>query len=116
MHDHFDMRNVTSNTHVRSSSGSSNETHSWRSSTGCAGMGSHPRGLPFAAMNALVDELRTALAPDRIRTDATELALYRRDASNISGGASVVCFPLDTVEVQACVRAARHHGVPFVAR
>jgi glycolate oxidase len=64
----------------------------------------------------LVDDLRVALGHDRVHTDVTELALYRRDASNLDGGASVVCFPQSTDEVQAAVRAARRHGVPFVAR
>jgi glycolate oxidase len=64
----------------------------------------------------LVAELREALAPERVRTGAVELGLYRRDASNISGAACVVCFPLTTAEVQACVRAARRYGRPFTAR
>jgi glycolate oxidase len=64
----------------------------------------------------LVDELRSALAPGRVRTGATELALYRKDASNMEGDAAVVCLVETTSEVQACVRAAVHHGVPFVAR
>jgi glycolate oxidase len=66
--------------------------------------------------DALVDELRAALAPDRVRAGPTELALYRRDASNLEGRASVVCFPLSTEEVRSCVLAARRHGRPFVAR
>ena len=65
---------------------------------------------------ALVDELRAALTPERVRTGSTELGLYGRDASNISGSAGAVCFPTSTAEVQACVRAAHRHGVPFVAR
>ncbi len=32
------------------------------------------------------------------------------------GQAAAVCFPRDGDEVAACVRAARRHGVPFVAR
>ena len=64
----------------------------------------------------LAADLRNALSPDRVRTNATELGLYRRDASNLEGAASVVCFPLDTAEVQAAVRLAGQHGVPFVAR
>jgi glycolate oxidase len=64
----------------------------------------------------LAAELRTALGPDRVRTGATELGLYRRDGSNMQGGASIVCFPTSTEEVQACVAAARRHRVPFVAR
>ncbi len=65
---------------------------------------------------ALAAELRAALAPDQVRTNATELDLYKRDASNIEGSASVVCFPLTTGEVRAAVLAAGRHGVPFVAR
>jgi glycolate oxidase len=64
----------------------------------------------------LADDLRAALEPDRVRTGVTELALYRRDGSNLEGGASLVCFPTTTEEVQACVAAAHRHGVPFVAR
>ena len=37
----------------------------------------------------------------------TELALYRRDASNLEGHAGVVCFPTTTDEVQACVAHCR---------
>ena len=65
---------------------------------------------------ALVADLRAALAPDRVRDGALERSLYERDASDLRGDAAVVCFPLDTAEVQACVRAARRHGRPFVAR
>ncbi len=65
---------------------------------------------------ALVAELRAGLAPDRVRTEPMELSLYQRDASNMHGPAAVVCFPVSTAEVQACVRAARRHGRPFLAR
>ena len=65
---------------------------------------------------ALVDELRVSLTPERVRTSSTELGLYGRDASNIGGSAGAVCFPTTTAEVQACVRAAHRHRVPFVAR
>ncbi len=68
------------------------------------------------ARRALIAELREALAPDRVRDGPTELALYRHDASNLEGAAAVVCFPLTTAEVQACVRITDRHGVPFVAR
>jgi glycolate oxidase len=65
---------------------------------------------------ALVDELRAALGRDRVRTGATELNLYGRDASNMEGATAVVVFPTSTAEVQACVVAARNHRTPFVAR
>jgi glycolate oxidase len=65
---------------------------------------------------SLVAELRSALGTDRVKTGATELALYRKDASNMEGETSVVCLPVSTDEVAACVRIAVRHGVPFVAR
>jgi glycolate oxidase len=65
---------------------------------------------------ALVADLRGALAPDRVRAEPLELALYARDASVLSGRAAVVCFPLTTEEVAACVRVARAHGRPFTPR
>ena len=64
----------------------------------------------------LFDDLVRALGADRVRVGSTELELYRRDASNLTGRAGVVCFPASTIEVQACVRAAVQHGRPFVAR
>ena len=66
--------------------------------------------------DALLAALREALTPARVHTDGSELGLYRRDASNIEGRTEVVCFPLTTAEVQACVRACVRHEVPFVAR
>ena len=64
----------------------------------------------------LVDELVTALGAANVRTGATELGLYRSDASNMYGSAAVVCLPETTEQVQACVAAANRHSVPFVAR
>ncbi len=77
-----------------------------------------PPGPSTAAADPLVADLRRALAPDRVRTEDLELALYGRDASGIDAGgrAAVVCLPETTEEVAACVRAARAHGRPFVAR
>lgn len=68
-------------------------------------------------MNGLVAELAAALSPERVRAGAHERFLYGRDASTTpAGDASVVCFPESTAEVQACVRIARRHRLPFVAR
>ena len=64
----------------------------------------------------LIEALRDALAPDRVRVGPSEVGLYRRDASNMTGSASVVCFPVSTQEVQAAVRLATAAGVAFVAR
>jgi glycolate oxidase len=71
----------------------------------------------LAAVNtALVDDLVRVLDVDRVRGSSLELELYSRDASIISGRAEVVCFPLTTEEVQACVRVCRAHDTPFVPR
>ena len=67
-------------------------------------------------MTTLVDELRRAISADRVRVGATELNLYRRDASNFDGSTSVLCFPTTTEEVQAIVRACIRHRTPYVAR
>src|SRR3954466_15527302 len=83
-----------------------------------------PRTLQGANMgavtsvdDAIVADLRARLAPDRVRAEPLELSLYGHDASIVDGGhAAVVCFPLSTAEVQACVRTARAHGRPFTAR
>ncbi|MGD9995594.1 MAG: FAD-linked oxidase C-terminal domain-containing protein [Ilumatobacteraceae bacterium] len=69
-----------------------------------------------STLDALVADLRRAFGDDRVRTGATELGLYRRDASNIEGVAGVVVFPTSTDEVRTAVRAAVAHGIPFVAR
>jgi glycolate oxidase len=65
---------------------------------------------------AFIDDLRAALTPDRVRVGATELSLYRHDASNMEGTTSVVCLPESTAEVQACVQIANRYGIPFVPR
>ena len=68
------------------------------------------------SVRGLVDELRQALAGDRVRDGSTELSLYRHDASHMEGAAVAVCFPFSTEEVKACVDLTNLHGVPFVAR
>ncbi len=67
-------------------------------------------------MGSLVADLSDAIGSRNVRHGASELSLYRRDASNMEGSAAVVCLPESTGDVQACVRIARRHGVPFVAR
>jgi glycolate oxidase len=64
----------------------------------------------------VVEELRRALAPGRVHTGPIELGLYQRDASNITGSAGAVCFPLTLAEVRAAVNVAVRHRLPFVAR
>ncbi|MHB8671821.1 MAG: FAD-binding oxidoreductase, partial [Acidimicrobiales bacterium] len=66
--------------------------------------------------HGLIADLEQALSSDRVRSSSLETSLYARDASMISGRAELVCFPLSTAEVAACVRVACSHGRPFVAR
>jgi glycolate oxidase len=65
---------------------------------------------------ALIRDLRAALGSDRVRTDPTELGLYRRDASIITGEPGAVCFPTTTAEVVAVVEVCRRHNRPFLPR
>jgi glycolate oxidase len=69
-----------------------------------------PAPTPFVAA------LRRAIAADRVHTAVNELGLYRRDASNIEGSTSVVCFPVSTDEVRTIVQLAVAHDTPFVVR
>lgn len=64
----------------------------------------------------LIQRLRQRLRPDQVRDAASELSLYRRDASNMQGHASVVCFAESTADVQAIVAVANEFSVPFVPR
>ncbi|MGH9057663.1 MAG: FAD-binding oxidoreductase [Acidimicrobiales bacterium] len=66
--------------------------------------------------STLVRDLQSAVGAERVRSDATELGLYARDASMISGHAGVVCFPTSTSEVAAAVKVCAEHGVPFLPR
>jgi glycolate oxidase len=64
----------------------------------------------------LIADLGRALAPDRVRAEPAEVALYRRDASMLTGQAAAICFPTTTAEVAAAVRVSRAHGRPFLPR
>ena len=66
--------------------------------------------------DSLISSLQAALGTTRVRAEPTELGLYRRDASMITGQAAVVCFPTNAAEVAAAVRVCRNHGVPFLPR
>ena len=69
------------------------------------------------ADDAVRATLVAALGAEHVHSSPIDTALYARDASVIDEGfTTVVCFPATTSEVQACVRAARSHGRPFVAR
>jgi glycolate oxidase len=73
--------------------------------------------VAYGFIGAFLEDLRSALAPERVRSDELDLALYGRDASVLVGDrALAVCFPVSTDEVQAAVRLARRYEIPFVAR
>lgn len=60
--------------------------------------------------------LRRALPLERIHGSSVELDVYSRDASNLVGDASLVCFPVSVDEVVGIVDVCRRFGIPFVAR
>lgn len=66
---------------------------------------------------ALITDLRAALAPDRVRVDDVQLGLLAHDASVFDDGtAGPVCFPLNMPEVQAIARIANRHDRAIVPR
>lgn len=68
-------------------------------------------------VDPLVEELRSALAPDRVKTDGAHRSLHRKDASFFGGGVSgPVCYPLSTDEVASIMRITYRHGRTTVAR
>ncbi|MGA1441002.1 MAG: FAD-binding oxidoreductase [Ilumatobacteraceae bacterium] len=68
------------------------------------------------ATDPMVEALASVVGPERVRSSAAYLSLYRRDASNMEGATSVVCLPETTDEVRGCVEVANRFGRPFVAR
>ena len=67
-------------------------------------------------LDAVARALRVRLRDDQVRDSLTMRNLYRRDASNMTGRAGIVCFAESTEDVQACVQVAADMGVPFMAR
>jgi glycolate oxidase len=65
---------------------------------------------------SLVDDLRAILGPDRVRSHPLEMRVFDKDAGVSRGQVLAAVLPETTSEVAACVRAARAHGVPAVAR
>lgn len=65
---------------------------------------------------SLIADLQHAIGAEGVRAEPTELGLYRRDASMITGEPAVVCFPTSTAEVAAVVRVCTVHDRPFVPR
>src|SRR5688572_862975 len=88
MHVHGLVRNVRSNTHVRSSSGSSKLTHSWRSSgTRAPDQGGEARertGLGSVPMAGEFDDIRGRL--EAISEELADLGMERLKESIDAGG------------------------------
>ncbi len=65
-----------------------------------------------------IDELRAALPPGRLMTDAADVEGYRRDAARLidAGQPMAVVRARDTTDVQATLRWASRHQVPIVPR
>lgn len=71
-----------------------------------------------AALDALIADLRAALADVRLLTDATDREAYRLDetAYLAAGLPGAVVFPADTAEVSTILRLASRHRVAVVPR
>lgn len=64
----------------------------------------------------LAAELIGILGDERVHSHPLELLLYGKDAGVARGDVAAVALPETTQEVAACVRVARKHGVPIIAR
>jgi glycolate oxidase len=65
----------------------------------------------------LVEELRAAMAPERVRSDGAERSLFGHDASLFEGGvAGPVCFPVSTAEVRSIMEISGRHQRAVVPR
>lgn len=64
----------------------------------------------------LVADLSALLGSSRVKAHPLERRLFEKDAGISRGPVAAVVFPETTQEVAACVRLARRHGMPVVAR
>ncbi len=68
-------------------------------------------------MSDWLRQLQTAIPAERVSTRASDLEAASRDESTLPPQRpAAVAWPLHTGEVEAAVRAARHHGVAVTAR
>lgn len=65
---------------------------------------------------ALVADLEAAIGPAAVRHGPTELGVYQKDASILTGRAGAVCFPTTAEQVIAAVSACARHDWPLVPR
>jgi glycolate oxidase len=64
----------------------------------------------------LVADLEGVLGSDRVHSHPLQRFLFEKDAGVTRGEVAAVAFPATTQEVAACVRVARSHETPIVAR
>ncbi|HEX9644471.1 MAG TPA: FAD-linked oxidase C-terminal domain-containing protein [Acidimicrobiia bacterium] len=64
----------------------------------------------------LIADLAAVVGVDRVKHHPLELRVYGKDAGVSRGDPAAVVLPASTGEVAACVKVARRHGVPIVAR
>lgn len=65
----------------------------------------------------LVDDLRSALSADRVKTDSAQRSLLSKDASVFDGGsAGPICYPVSTAEVVKIMEIAQRHERAVVPR
>ncbi len=63
-----------------------------------------------APNDPLFDELRDALAPDRVKIDGAQRSLLAKDASVFEAGVSgPICYPISTDEVVSIMKIADRH-------
>ena len=65
---------------------------------------------------AWIEELRAALGPERVRTDAGDLRAVSRDGSPLHGAPACLAYPEQREHVELALRIAAEAGVPIVAR
>jgi glycolate oxidase len=63
-----------------------------------------------------IEQLRAALGPERVRTDAGDLRAVSRDGSPLRGAPACLAYPEEREHVEAALRIASEAGVPVVAR
>lgn len=77
----------------------------------------HLRSARPPSGDPLLDDLRQALSPDRVKFDSAHRSLLAKDASMFEGGvAGPVCYPTTTTEVVAIAKIAERHGRGLVPR
>jgi glycolate oxidase subunit GlcD len=65
---------------------------------------------------AWIQELRAALGPERVRTDAGDLRAVSRDGSPLHGAPACLAYPEEREHVESALLIAAQAGVPVVAR